>query len=576
MISFDRARFPPVPFALRALALAVSVGWMSCEAPSAGEVDDLFQSIGEANAGGKIFIGELERTDHWRVTDCVSGEDVGRISVLKDLLLGLYVGDINSSTKAAWEKLSRLEHLRQLTLRPDMPADALKQGWISPGGLPGLQKLKLPFRCSDEILKALAGVADLQSLTYYLEGDENESYKRTQEKTDASVAELRAFRGLRRLVMPVKGVGNASLAVIKELTKLEELDLIGSSVDASGIHQIAGLTELISLGLNDIDQEGVNALAKLPRLEQLHIGARRGRTLDLSGLKSLKTLTLATNRFSVSWGKPVRWPPNLQSLCMTGWDKDNANALNFLLPEQIPKTPETVLEHQFPKSLRSMRLRLWHGDPSACVWPPEIWTERRASDITWLETLPNLEELELAGLTLMDWKAIKGLVRLKKLALEGDFGQGGSAALKKIAELRHLQSLKINVEGQLTDTDTDAISEIKGLRDLELFADISHLTAAGLVSLWRFSALERLLLRLPDEPATKAANGALAGIGALRELRELSLVGFVTDAELKNLAELKKLQYLDLHRSRGFTNAGLAELLKALPSLNRVRNIYNP
>jgi hypothetical protein len=45
----------------------------------------------------------------------------------------------------------------------------------------------------------------------------------------------------------------------------------------------------------------------------------------------------------------------------------------------------------------------------------------------------------------------------------------------------------------------------------------------------------------------------------------------VTDNGLKELAGLKELKYLDLRRCQGVTDAGVAELKKALPDCEITR-----
>ena len=75
--------------------------------------------------------------------------------------------------------------------------------------------------------------------------------------------------------------------------------------------------------------------------------------------------------------------------------------------------------------------------------------------------------------------------------------------------------------------------------------------------------MSKIKLQRPDPSAR-------AGIGALSELTEMTLIGTVTDAELKNLAGLKKLKQLDLSNCQGFSDVGLAELVKSLPELKTV------
>ena len=60
----------------------------------------------------------------------------------------------------------------------------------------------------------------------------------------------------------------------------------------------------------------------------------------------------------------------------------------------------------------------------------------------------------------------------------------------------------------------------------------------------------------------------------LSDLVELNLGNVVTDREFKSLAELKKLRRLDLTKSAGFTDAGLATLMSKSPKLQSLEVMF--
>ena len=105
-------------------------------------------------------------------------------------------------------------------------------------------------------------------------------------------------------------------------------------------------------------------------------------------------------------------------------------------------------------------------------------------------------------------------------------------------------------------------------------------TAKGLDNVWKLTQL-RCALQLSLFPETSPLVGeeALARIGAMSELEELSIGrsgGTVTDKGLKHLASLTKLRSLDLGSCGGYTDEGLASLMRALPNLQEVKRTYKP
>jgi hypothetical protein len=66
---------------------------------------------------------------------------------------------------------------------------------------------------------------------------------------------------------------------------------------------------------------------------------------------------------------------------------------------------------------------------------------------------------------------------------------------------------------------------------------------------------------------TQVTSAGLKDLGALKRLQTLFLGGTqVTDAGLKELTNLKRLTYLELYDCVRVTDAGVAELRKALPN----------
>ena len=69
----------------------------------------------------------------------------------------------------------------------------------------------------------------------------------------------------------------------------------------------------------------------------------------------------------------------------------------------------------------------------------------------------------------------------------------------------------------------------------------------------------------------RADEGFMARVKGLAGLEELTFGGKVSDEELRSVAALKQLRRLDLSHASGFTDVGVAWLLKALPALEMLK-----
>jgi hypothetical protein len=145
-------------------------------------------------------------------------------------------------------------------------------------------------------------------------------------------------------------------------------------------------------------------------------------------------------------------------------------------------------------------------------------------------------------------------------------GSGGNVTDDGLVELKALPELKM-LHLTLTPKITDrGLENIRGLTHLKYIAvGGTGVTDAGLSELKELTLLEHLFLG-----ANKITDGGLTSIKSLTQLRELSLdEDNVTDAGLINLESLARLEYLTLHGSH-FTDAGLQHL----KGLTRLKRLY--
>jgi Leucine-rich repeat (LRR) protein len=442
--------------------------------------------------------------------------------------------------EAIWDEdlvhLTNLASLRRLNLQNLKLTDA---------ALPYMKPLKtldeLDLGETPVTDAGLAELKGLENLRVLVLGDR-------ESITDAGLAELKGLRNLRKLDLRSNNrITDAGLAEIKGLKNLQELDLVSNHlITDAGLAQLKGLDNLRFLALGQAGEAGLSALKDLPRLERLSIGryVPGARKADLSALGGLKWLTIG----GIAGDKAgqVRLPENLERLGVS------LEAVEKLSPQPSLRHLELV-EVSLPLRLKS------------------------AVDLKWLSSLPALRELKLNGGTARAVSAIAGLASLRALTLTGGCGAAvNDEAMKDLAGLRQLESLKIDSSWGVTDAGMGALGHLTNLRRLEL-ACSSPLTAEGLASIGDLRQLRALRLYLSGEALKGSGDGVLAHLKGLSELEELSFGGAtMTDEGLKSLAGLKKLRRLRLAYSAGYTDDGLASLMKALPDLQVLKRTYEP
>jgi Leucine-rich repeat (LRR) protein len=449
------------------------------------------------------------------------GADLKQIASLTTLeSLGIY-GEVRA-TEEEWSPLADLSRLRHLTLCLSTTEGALRPLT----GLTRLETIELHWTKSADV-----GLAPL-------------------------LAPLKDFRSLRRLNLAGTPVGDASLAHVGALAGLEELDLESNKISDAGLAEsLRGLTKLRSLRLYQLGPKGAAALKNLTRLESLAVERLvfGSDVVDLSGLASVKSLSIGVGNDAPMGA--VRFPPRLEHLDVNLDEPPPGGKLNMGQP--------------LPKSLKSIYLFLsadWMGD------------DRPPADLGWLAALPELREVTLWGAVGKEIRAVAGLERLSALTVTGICTGGffGDEQMERLTALKQLTSLVIDRNlVSVTDAGMAELGEFPRLRRLEL-TYLPDITAAGLAPIWKMSGLEVLSLWLPGATPDGSVEKALAGISALTSLQELTLQGKVTDKTLSNLAQLKKLRRLDLSGCQGYTDEGLAALVKSLPELKEVRWSYRP
>jgi len=341
---------------------------------------------------------------------------------------------------------------------------------------------------------------------------------------DKDLVHLKNLPGLRRLFLP-SGVKGKSLASIKSLKHLEELGLWRVE---EGMGELGELDNLHVLDIREIGPMALSSLKDLSHLKQLSIGAY------IPGDTS---------------ADQVRLPDGLQRLEM----------------------PDTVAERldlgKISKKLECVGLYISLEDPT--------WLTRKG--VEWLGSLPNLKELILVMPKDDEIRSIAGLTALRGLALTGECGFVSDEGMKALTGLQQLESLKIDSgsPSKMTDVGMGVLRSLTNLRRLDILY-APNITSKGLSGIWELKQLRVLGLHLEGKAFKGHVDDVLAHVADLSELEELTIEATLTDEGLKMLAGLKKLRRLDLTGCTGYTDDGLASLMKALPALEVVKISYRP
>lgn len=534
---------------IRALTTAVAVACL-CATARCGEIEAVLSQVRRACENPRVYPDETtaERNEEgWRVTGLVidvirtdlADADLKRISELTSLERLEFWGS-PFSTDSCWRRLGHLPRLRHL----------------------GLGK-----GAREQTLTSLAALNSLEGLNMRMSYGDYPG--------DAAVARLRDFAHLKSLTL-ADWATDATLDHVQGLSGLENLSLIRSrNIGEAAVCDLEKLTNLRSLEVYELSPKGVAALSALPRLESLtfECWSPDGGVVDLSALSGLKSLTLGDMREVVGnihkslKGEGVvvraRLPLGLQRLQI------GRGGCYTLLAEVLE------LVDPLPPNIESISIAFYGDFPS---------TTGRTTVPDRLGMFLKLNEVKLADIPYEDVAARLGSIpRLRSLELLQSPCGGvtwNAEGIAGLATLQGLQSLVIEDVSAMNDdaiylgrAQIDALTRLKNLRRFELLGSPT-VTLDALEAVPKLKCLEVLALCLPQETPDGSVAKGLAGLGSLVHMRELTLEGHVTDAGLAALAQLKGLRRLALCGERetdGYTDGGLAALVKSLPELKVVK-----
>jgi Leucine-rich repeat (LRR) protein len=366
---------------------------------------------------------------------------------------------------------------------PDVPFGVDMVGWpVNTAALKdlaamkNLQFLDVSVGLTDEALKALAGAAELRSLTLGVSGTR---------VTGAGINELAALKELRELVIRGGGPDNRAAALQRKgemsgFKSLRRLALSSIPTTDAAFKDIGSLGELRRLQLSQVrvTDASLAELAKLPKLQSLEIHGDDRFTKDVTA-DGLKALTGAAElRELFLWDFPMTEEGvkhlatmkglralHLYNTPVSDGDLKHLAALSGLeylvLTNSHSRITEAGVKHLAAlKELRTLQLRYATiTDEAAKTLGGLTKLQSLGVAATWLTNgglkhitnLTDLESLDIMGnsaLTVETFKPLERLTKLKTLYLSGTKMYGTPERDRHLAELRKaLPKCEISTEG---------------------------------------------------------------------------------------------------------------------------------
>jgi hypothetical protein len=362
-----------------------------------------------ARGGGTIYdrhmqylegVKQLKSLTLWG-TDNLTDASLASISRIENLEELYFIRAAPKFTPAGVAHLRNLKNFKKV----DFFA-----AWLGPAGaqygdevarqlaaMPQLESIRGLGFLSAEGMKTLATLPHLKDLQVFLRDRPRRYYGPT------GLSHLARLQSLEKLtIVSNEPLPDADLASLDSLPCLKDLSIFSPGVSDRGLAALGKLKQLERLQLNTATRSGLNHLNGLSNLQYLNVGpawsdARKTSaaddevTLDLSGLKNLKDLSL-------------------------GWQPLQDSDLAFL--EHLPLLDRLFIDME-TNSLTGASLRHLRGLPKLdWLWIRGL-SNCTGQDLASLSNLQNLRELRIAGdITDASLESLMGPPRLNSLTIE--------------------------------------------------------------------------------------------------------------------------------------------------------------
>ncbi|HEY4311893.1 MAG TPA: hypothetical protein VGN12_20770 [Pirellulales bacterium] len=393
----------------------------------------------------------------------------------------------------------------------------------------GLESLSIGGSVDDQAMASLAGMTSLSELVITAES-----------VTEEGLYKLAPLR-LKRLRLVNMKLNDDCLLAIAKFEKLESLSLINFN----------------GFGKQEIGDTGIAQLRDLTRLETLNLqGTRLTDTglASLSGLENLKSLNISGTLVTNDGLKYLAGMRNLTTLEVDAQGVNDAGLAHIVLRKHLQRLKLRVItsDAAFEQISKLAELR----ELEATIY--------NTSDAGWenLEKLPALDSLRIAGLGVNDgaMTQIGRLPAIKKLAIS--FATVTDEGMANVANLRNLERLSI-YSVPITCDGLRSLAALEKLRWLSL-GDIAGMGRDGLAVLADAPSLELINLSNGSDPVKEILEDQLVHLARLPKLRFLQLSNIeTTDRGANVLGQFPAIKELWFDRSCAhLTDAGLQDLAR--------------
>jgi beta-lactamase regulating signal transducer with metallopeptidase domain/protocatechuate 3,4-dioxygenase beta subunit len=557
-----------IPIALVSGLLAVLIISVAVTAQTTGQSPERILHFPTEYCLGKILIQDdtlqrsIETYHHW--IDKAPWEPLGPAMGDVHIPAGKRVELMLYST--AWEKPEKLAPLKNL--KPDdIDSLVISTGWTEHAQAPFTDKC-IPY------IQHLTGlnVLDLSGAAVTQQGlkllSNMNRLKRIGVPNNLTNGGLGAivkmqslnaiyFRRLCRHRLTDQGI-----SLLKQLPRLEELELVGEGLTVEGLSHLSGLNSLQYLWLNGgrFSPEGFEYIAAIPNLKIAKIYTEN---CGDEGVQKLAQNT-KLERLNLHWlnditDQGIYYISQMPGLKML--DVGSANLTDRAL-EYLEDM--TILEQLDLPSVRYIQ----RNQP-----PVDAFSDEGIAHLSALKSLKYLHvsSSSRSPLTDLSLSAISKIPSLEELTIGGTgFTDAG---MKELSRLKNLKKLTFGAAPEVSDEGFSQLSLLNNLESFDWMGN-SKVTFAGLNRFNGHKKLKRLGF-IQIQRGTATLN--LSGMESLEDLR-LSLPRIYdkkngtstfaesfTDADISCLTGLKKLNYLHLS-GNGIGDTGL-EYLSQLDNL---------
>ena len=375
-----------------------------------------------------------------------------------------------------------------------------------------------------------------------------------------AMRELSAFPNLRSLAVslnpywayvseeptPLGADWPAQVSALQKLSSLTIDTHLHSPV--TEIRALAGLHELrsLTLGMIDISAEFTDALNSLPALESLKCDLPF-EPPNFSKLQRLKAFNIPVESFLDYYDlkKPLVLPSSLRQAGITF----------ELVPSFVDGSnpPKNALP-----DLEAVTVSCYSG--RSLDHPKE-----QIADLSWLKTLCGLRSLTLHQPGVLELKQIVDLVNLRALEVSSLPASMTDEAILELRQLTVLEELKIK-DFELSPRCLAVLENMPNLIRLSLDFPLSADTMEPILNLKNLRAIEICVSTHSDDNG----DGIIQKLSGLQDLEEVNVVGRIGDESLRALSTLPRLRKVDLRRTIGYTDDGLARLMTSSSSLQEI------